>query len=274
MNKATKQSILSLRNFSVIGILSSIFIGILSYFLVKSYEISFMVSILCTLLTLTIDITRVLQKIDDKVDVYRDFFSISSSFLSIRDLKNKYDHSIPHMVMQGKLDLFLSEIDTAYNGYIQLNGWIEIDDVINQLAREVKASLSATCLWSMNPIKEANEDEYLNLLGKAMEERNVSIRRIYIIARNELSNPLFRERFNEDRKRGTKVRYLLEDQWSKNGSVPDPVDFGIWDKKVLWCYQGKEIAKMFFSPGRTSYIERYGKVFEKIWTKSKEDLAS
>ncbi|NEO88058.1 MAG: hypothetical protein F6J87_27945 [Spirulina sp. SIO3F2] len=268
-----KQLIPGLSNLSSIGILLSITIGILSCLIITSTQFSFLITIIGILMTFAIDNYRVLQSIEQKIDSYEDYLRISNIFHSVSNIRKNRDFSEHQSqllvdVVSDRLENFEREINRATHGQLTLNGWMNMDERTLQLAKGLKKSLLATCLWSDNPIKEAREQEYLRLLANAVKDQGVKIKRIFLVTQHELSNPEFKSRYAQDCKQGIEARYLLIEKWSANGTEPKPVDFGIWDKKVLWRYKGRHNAELYFDPQQSKQIRQYEKIFDKIWVKS------
>ncbi len=151
--------------------------------------------------------------------------------------------------------------------------------MVIRLATKIEKSLDATCLWGpksnpiedrlSNPIQDTREQNYLELLSQAIKERNIEVRRILLVDKDDLSSQEFQEHFKKDK--GSSVRaialkfrntdgaiisqqykylYLamsalpskgfkiaaiaLREQWSLKGTQPVPIDFGIWDQKTAW----------------------------------------
>lgn len=271
---ARKQIIPGLSYLSFSGILLSIIIGILSCLFVPSKEVNLLITMMGILVTFVYDMYSVLQTVSQKIDSYEEYIRASSILNSVANLKTSKKNSDSQKkilvdVISERLDRFGGEIRKMIHGQLTLDGWINIDERTLILARCVKKTLWATCLWSDNPIKEAQEQEYLKLLNSAVKDRGVVIKRLFLITQSQLSDIDFKNRYKQDRKQGIKVKYLLVEDWSADGTEPDPFDFGIWDGEILWRYRGRECAELYFAPQQYRQIGKCEKIFNKIWSKAK-----
>ena len=70
--------------------------------------------------------------------------------------------------------------------------------MVIRLATKIEKSLDATCLWGpksnpiedrlSNPIQDTREQDYLELLSQAIKERNIEVRRILLVDKDDLSS--------------------------------------------------------------------------------------
>jgi hypothetical protein len=141
-----------------------------------------------------------------------------------------------------------------------------------QLADSVEESLLATSLWSDDPLKSSNRSEYLERLATAVRTRGVEVRRLFIISPDDEATEIFKKRLEHDKVRGFTSRFMTADQWIKSKHVPKPIDFGVWDKRVVWIYTGDKSSKRHKAKlwSVRLVVDAYSEAFQINWPQATE----
>jgi len=208
------------------------------------------------------------RELSFRKEAYR---KVSELHMSLKNLYLQITEDSRNQIVKdllvGKTEEFQEEIEKIRHGRINLIDY-EVPMTAKKLAYEVQSTLCATCIWGENPMGD-DENDYLYILDRAIEDKSVLIKRIFIITREELNLPEFKTRFKNEREKGITVRYLFKDQWSNYGLEKYPIDYAIWDKHYIWKYDNEVVrsktAKLLWGD---LLVKRYQDIYDTIWGKS------
>jgi hypothetical protein len=141
-------------------------------------------------------------------------------------------------VVRKQYKIFSSRVKDAANGKLILDPG-DVLEIPILLAQQLATSLDATSWWGVNdPLEDTQKMEYLQEIeSKVATASPCNVRRLFILRKGDDSMQEFQSRFQNDKNKGIKVRYIFEEDWVVNFKVKHPVDFGIWDRKRLWMFE-------------------------------------
>jgi len=150
--------------------------------------------------------------------------------VALNDIREKAPHSL-QVIAETRVDLLRKWLKKAQSGEWEIgdDGRLAIP---LKLAQEVKRTLDTTAFFEHDP----TTSDYHDLLAKAIRERSVTVRRLFLIKPGTDQEKTFEARVRKDLNARVEVRYRLIDCWIGSAIALTPRDFGIWDKELVWIY--------------------------------------
>lgn len=199
-----------------------------------------------------------------KQDLEEDMNAISKALRTIdRSEDDIFATTAVSVVRQAR-----QQFEKMANGEIDVQHDVELSHLPTDLMREVQVNVSATLLWREDTLRKGRRESYNAAMVEAINSRNVTVQRLFILPDTESIDQRAIGRIREDIELGVEVKVISEETWGRNGDRP--VDFGIWDSKKAWIYRTMNDGhRTAFVTNRAVDVENYEKIFRAKWIDGK-----
>ena len=187
---------------------------------------------------------------------------------TLREIRETRPHSF-QVYADSALRQLKRELDNVIGGRLEISDSEKLAIPL-ALASNVQKTLDTTAFFENDPTTIT--DDYHDALTDAIqdEERQVRIRRLFLIREGIEDSKEFCERLKKEIDAGVQVRYRFFNAWIGSHEVPSSVDFGIWDRELVWVYTDDPEATFDEMRPRILHgeVDEYEKVFEQNWSKA------